>query len=179
MEEYPPIENHGLIGDLQTAALVGTDGSIDWLCLPRFDSPSVFASLLDKDRGGYFRIRPEGSDYVTRQMYLPGTAILITRFMSEAGVGEVVDFMPIAGKIATDKHRLVRLVRVVRGTMTFEADLSPRFDYGREQPEMEISDGRILFRGRDMTLSVSTLRADTVQPSQDVHRQIGSVNVTR
>ena len=82
LHDYPPIENHGLIGDLQTAALVSTDGTIDWMCLPRFDSPSVFASLLDKDNGGYFRIRPTGEGIVTRQMYLPGTAILITRYMS-------------------------------------------------------------------------------------------------
>ena len=80
MDRYPDIGEHGLIGDLQTAALVSTDGTIDWLCCPRFDSPSVFASLLDYDRGGHFRIGPEGDDYVSRQMYLPDTAVLITRF---------------------------------------------------------------------------------------------------
>jgi GH15 family glucan-1,4-alpha-glucosidase len=100
-EDYPPIENHGLIGDLQTAALVSTDGTIDWLCLPRFDSPSVFASLLDREHGGFFRIRPVAQDTVVRQMYLPGTAILITRFLSPEGVGEVVDFMPVAGTTPT------------------------------------------------------------------------------
>src|SRR5258706_3190128 len=78
---YAAIEDHGLIGDLQTAALVATDGTIDWFCAPRFDSASIFASLLDQQRGGHFRIAPEGVDYVTKQLYLPGTPILITRFL--------------------------------------------------------------------------------------------------
>src|SRR3954463_13366454 len=97
MSGYPAIEDHGLIGDLQTAALVATDGTIDWFCSPRFDSPSVFAALLDQHSGGHFRVAPDGVDYTTRQLYLPGTPILITRFLSADGVGEVVDFMPIAG----------------------------------------------------------------------------------
>ena len=104
MSAYSAISDHGLIGDLQTAALVATDGTIDWFCCPRFDSPSVFASLLDAERGGHFRIRPDIDDYVTKQLYLPGTAILVTRFMTEAGVGEVVDFMPVAEGPATDRH---------------------------------------------------------------------------
>jgi GH15 family glucan-1,4-alpha-glucosidase len=91
MDRYPPIAEHGLIGDLHTAALVTTDGSVDWWCCPRFDSPSVFASLLDHDNGGRFRIGPEADDYVARQLYLPDTAILITRFMTAEGVGEVLD----------------------------------------------------------------------------------------
>src|SRR5215469_13212597 len=131
VERYPEISDHGLIGDLQTAALVSTDGTVDWFCCPRFDSPSVFASLLDADRGGYFRIAPDREDYVSRQLYLPDTAVLITRFHTPDGVGEVVDFMPIAGKRATGRHRLVRQVRVVRGTMRFKLELQPRFDYGR------------------------------------------------
>src|SRR5262245_40790636 len=104
MDRYPNISDHGLIGDLQTAALVSTDGTVDWLCCPRFDSPSIFASLLDADKGGYFRVAPDSSDCVTKQLYLPGTAILVTRFMTEAGVGEVTDFMPIAGRATTDRH---------------------------------------------------------------------------
>jgi GH15 family glucan-1,4-alpha-glucosidase len=85
MNSYPLISEHGLIGDLQTAALVSTGGTVDWLCLPRFDSPSVFASLLDADRGGRFRIAPEGTNYVAKQLYFPDTAVLITRFMSPDG----------------------------------------------------------------------------------------------
>ena len=83
MEKYPLIAEHGLIGDLQTAALVTTDGSVDWMCLPRFDSPSVFGSLLDKDSGGEFRISPATGDYTSKQLYIPDTAVLITRFLTE------------------------------------------------------------------------------------------------
>ena len=97
MDRYPDIADHGLIGDLQTAALVTKDGTLDWFCLPRFDSPSVFASLLDAEHGGFYRIAPDRADYVSRQLYLPDTAILVTRFMTPDGVGEVHDFMPIAG----------------------------------------------------------------------------------
>src|SRR5690606_2724487 len=137
MDGYPAIEDHGLIGDLQTAALVSTEGIVDWYCAPRFDSPSIFASLLDRQRGGYFQIAPDGVDYVTKQLYLPGTPILITRFLSADGVGEVIDFMPvaggsvaggpIAGSRATDQHRLVRMVQVVRGQMRFRFECHPRF----------------------------------------------------
>jgi GH15 family glucan-1,4-alpha-glucosidase len=132
-ERYPNISDHGLIGDLQTAALVTTDGAINWFCCPRFDSPSVFASLLDADRGGHFKISPAREDCVTKQLYLPDTAVLVTRFMTPDGVGELHDFMPIAGKRVTDRHRIVRQLRVVRGTMQFVVDLQPGFDYARAQ----------------------------------------------
>ena len=132
-ERYPNISDHGLIGDLQTAALVTTDGAINWFCCPRFDSPSVFAALLDADKGGYFKISPERGDAVTKQLYLPDTAVLVTRFMTPDGVGELHDFMPIAGKRVTDRHRIVRQLRVVRGTMRFVVDLQPGFDYARSR----------------------------------------------
>ena len=154
MADYPDISDHGLIGDLQTAALVATDGTIDWFCCPRFDSPSVFASLLDAERGGFFRIRPEAGNYVTKQLYLPGTAILVTRFMTEAGVGEVVDFMPVAEGAATDRHRLVRLVRVVRGAMRFVVEIQPRFDYGRKDHETSITEDGAVFASDDLTLTL-------------------------
>src|SRR5262252_7579319 len=89
---YLPIAEHGLIGDLHTVALVGTDGTIDWYCCPRFDSPSVFGAILDADRGGLFRIAPEGQDWRSKQLYLPDTNVLITRFLMRGGVGEVQDF---------------------------------------------------------------------------------------
>src|SRR5215468_8673619 len=93
-QRYPDISNHGIIGDLQTAALVTNDGTVDFFCCPRFDSPSVFASLLDAEKGGFFSIRPASEHYVCRQLYQPNTAMLITRFMAPEGVGEVLDFMP-------------------------------------------------------------------------------------
>src|SRR3954447_20648189 len=112
------IADHGLVGDLQTAALISTEASVNWFCCPRFDSPSVFGALLDPG-GGHFRIRPVAAGYRTRQMYLPDTAVLVTRFLSQAGIGEVVDFMPPAGQGATGNHRLVRMLRCVRGEMSF------------------------------------------------------------
>jgi GH15 family glucan-1,4-alpha-glucosidase len=168
MERYPDIGDHGLIGDLQTAALVSTDGTIDWMCCPRFDSPSVFASLLDHDRGGHFRIGPDRDDYVSRQLYFPDTAILITRFLSPDGVGEVVDFMPVVEGKATDRHRLVRLVRVVRGTMRFRMEIQPRFDYGRKPHRLELHDpDGALFVSDDLTLTLH--RADV--PGRSVREE--------
>jgi GH15 family glucan-1,4-alpha-glucosidase len=123
MARYASISDHGLIGDLQTAALVTTDGTVDWFCCPRFDSPSAFASVVDADKGGHFRIAPDRDDFVSRQLYLPGTAILITRFMTPDGVGEVRDFMPVITGKAAERHRLVRVLTVPRGTMRFAMDL--------------------------------------------------------
>lgn len=103
--DYPPIAAHGLIGDLQTAALVAADRTVDWLCLPRFDSPSVFASLLDMRKGGRFVLAPVRTQYVTTQMYLQNTAVLVTRFLSEGGVAEVADFMPVSNPtVNLDRH---------------------------------------------------------------------------
>ncbi|HWF81858.1 MAG TPA: glycoside hydrolase family 15 protein [Streptosporangiaceae bacterium] len=155
MKRYPDIGQHGLIGDLQTAALVSTDGTIDWFCCPRFDSPSVFASLLDADKGGYFRIAPENGDYVSRQLYFPDTAMLITRFMTKDGVGEVTDFMPIAPARATDQHRLVRQLKVVRGSMKFVVDIKPRFDYGRAKHKLDITEHGYVFSADGMQLTLN------------------------
>jgi GH15 family glucan-1,4-alpha-glucosidase len=156
MTSYPNISDHGIIGDLQTAALVATDGTIDFFCCPRFDSPSIFASLLDAERGGQFRIAPAGDGYVTRQLYFPETAMLITRFMTADGVGEVLDFMPVIEGGPTDRHRIVRKLRVARGTMRFVLDLQPRFDYGRAEHTIELSDAGAVFRSGDTELTVHT-----------------------
>jgi GH15 family glucan-1,4-alpha-glucosidase len=156
MDRYPNISDHGLIGDLQTAALVTTDGTVNWFCSPRFDSPSIFASLLDADRGGYFKIAPDRDDYITRQLYLPQTAILITRFMTADGVGEVLDFMPVLEGGRTDRHRIVRQLRVTRGTMRFRLDLKPAFDYGRADHTVELTDEGARFQSGDMELTLHT-----------------------
>jgi pentatricopeptide repeat protein len=158
MPEYPPIADHGLIGDLQTAALVTVDGSIDWFCCPRFDSPSVFAALLDQERGGYFRVRATGTGVTSRQLYFPETAILITRFMTEDGVGEVVDFMPPAGKQPTANHKILRMVRCVRGRIAFEVDIAPRFDYGRKQHETRLVEPGAVFVTDDLSLTLHVVR---------------------
>ena len=158
MERYPNISDHGLIGDLQTAALVTTDGTVDFFCCPRFDSPSVFASLLDAERGGYCSIKPAGEGYITKQLYMPNTAMLITRFMTPDGVGEVLDFMPVIEGKPTDRHRLVRYLRVARGTMRFELEIQPRFNYGRSDHTVQVSESGAVFHASDgmhLTLHVA------------------------
>ncbi|SEC14647.1 hypothetical protein SAMN05428939_1676 [Streptomyces sp. TLI_105] len=119
MDDYPPIADHGLVDDLQTAALVASDGTVDWWCAPRFDSPGLFASLLDSDRGGHCRLAADfvGEQGAVRQLYMPDTPILITRFMAPQGVGEVIDFMePIASRVPAATHRLIPSPEGLRGS---------------------------------------------------------------
>ncbi|MFJ1455823.1 glycoside hydrolase family 15 protein [Nocardia sp. N2S4-5] len=158
MTDYPPIADHGLIGDLHTAALVTLDGTVDWFCSPRFDSPSVFAALLDHRRGGHCRIRPAQRPFRSSQMYFPDTAILITRFSTDIGTGEVIDFMPPAGRDSTDDHRLVRMLRCVRGRITFEIDVAPRFDYGRRTHVTTTTADGATFDAGDLGLTLHAVR---------------------
>ena len=139
-QAYKPIEDYGVIGDLNTVALVGKDGSIDWCCLPHFDSPSIFASILDAKKGGFFKIAPVHSA-VQKQMYLPETCILVTRFLSPEGVGEVIDFMPVEERASEQvhAHRIIRQVRVVRGSIHFKVECFPAFDYARAKHTVEIN----------------------------------------
>ena len=146
-QRYPPIEDYGIIGDLHTVALVGKDGSIDFLCLPSFDSPSVFAALLDADRGGRFQIAPRLDDAVHRQLYLPDTNVLLTRFLSDSGVAEISDFMPVE-EAAGVAHNVVRRAKTVRGEVCFTMRCDPRFDYARATHTTERrSDQEIIFVG--------------------------------
>ncbi|MFI2367649.1 glycoside hydrolase family 15 protein [Streptomyces sp. NPDC018833] len=150
MRRYPSIADHGLIGDLRTAALVTSEGVLDWFCAPRFDSPSMFAALLDHDRGGHFAITPQATGATTRQLYLADTAVLVTRFMTNEGVGEVVDFMPLgAAEAPADRHRIVRVMRATRGTIGFRLACRPRFDYGRAEHSLELEPGVARFGGPD------------------------------
>ncbi|MEV6175863.1 glycoside hydrolase family 15 protein [Streptomyces sp. NPDC052015] len=127
---YLPIAEHGLIGDLRSVALVGTDGTIDWYCCPCFDAPSVFGSILDAERGGCFELAA-AIPARTKQFYFPDTNVLLTRFFTEDGVGEVQDFMPVdGGSVEAKRHRLIRRVLCVRGSIPFRARVAPRFDYG-------------------------------------------------
>jgi GH15 family glucan-1,4-alpha-glucosidase len=144
-----PIASHGVIGDLCTVALIGTDGTIDWYCPSAFDSPSVFAAILDRERGGHYRIAPV-RDCATRQLYLPDTNVLITRFLSPDGVGELQDFMPIG-----DEQRLIRRVVCVRGSMRFRLQCEPRFNYGRDRHATAISSAGACFRSPSLTLMLS------------------------
>jgi GH15 family glucan-1,4-alpha-glucosidase len=154
---YPAIEDHGLIGDMQTSALIAIDGTVDFMCLPRFDSPSVFASLLDRQRGGKFALAPVGTRHVTKQMYLPNTAILVTRYLSAKGVAEVLDFMPCDNlTVATDRHRLIRMVTCIRGVVDFEASVQPRFDYARSTHKTESTENGVVFEGAGLRLALSS-----------------------
>src|SRR3954451_5651660 len=153
---YQPIENYGLIGNLRTAALVGMDGSIDWLCLPRFDSPSVFAALLDDRKGGRFRIAPPGDGLRPRQHYWPNTNILITRFLHPDGIGEVVDYMPVGGAGGPPADQLVRRVRVVHGAMPFRLECRPAFDYARGRHETSLAGPGARFDGPGLSLGLAS-----------------------
>jgi pentatricopeptide repeat protein len=170
MDAYPPIAEHGLIGDLQTAALVSTDGVVDWYCAPRFDSPSIFGALLDARNGGRMQVSPAEDGYTSKQLYFPSTAILITRFLTEGGVGEVIDFMPATSSTsATERHQLVRMLRCVRGTMRFTLEISPRFDYGRESHEVIPDEFGVLFKGTSTTLTMSVAREPDDERIARVH----------
>ena len=128
---YLPIEEHGIVGDLRTVALVGTDGTVDWYCPSRFDAPSLFGALLDARKGGYFSLRSRSSGR-PKQLYLPDTNILLTRFQGAEAVGEVIDFMvPETSGTGRARDLLVRQARAVRGRVTFELACHPAFDYGR------------------------------------------------
>ncbi len=146
---YQPLENYGIIGDMHTCALVGLDGSIDWLCLPHFDSPSVFSKILDDKKGGRFQITAT-CETKQRQMYLFETNVLVTRFMSEAGVTEVIDFMPIkSAKRSRDPgthvSRVVRIVKCTRGTMPMRMTCQPAIDYGRRGHRLEVKGSQAFF----------------------------------
>ncbi len=170
---YLPIAEHGLIGDLHTVALVGTDGTIDWYCFPRFDSPSVFAAILDADRGGLFRISPDCDGWSSKQLYLPDTNILITRFLTPDGVAEVQDFMPPprTGEVA-HRHRLIRRIVAVRGEMRFVVDVAPRFDYARVRHEVALIPYGAVFRSPDVGLSLSTSFPLEIVDGSDVRARV-------
>jgi pentatricopeptide repeat protein len=154
---YQPIQDYGIVGDLHSAALVGMDGSIDWLCLPHFDSPSIFAAILDDEKGGRFRISPDFEGANSKQLYLPDTNVLITRFFSPEGVGEVTDYMPIGiQEDGQGHHQLVRRVTVVRGEMPFRMECDPAFDYARQKHEVEISDDGACFSSPQLSLGLAT-----------------------
>ncbi|MFE7527338.1 glycoside hydrolase family 15 protein [Kitasatospora sp. NPDC057542] len=149
---YLPISEHGLIGDLRTAALVGTNGTIDWYCCPRFDAPSVFASILDADRGGSFELAADVPAR-TRQFYFPDTNVLITRFYAADGVAEIQDFMPVVDESReADRHRLIRRVICVRGVLPFRARIAPRFGYGTEAHTVELVGDHAVFSSSSLSL---------------------------
>ena len=157
---YKPIEDYGVIGDLHTVALVGKDGSIDWCCLPHFDSPSIFASILDAKKGGFFKIAPVHTA-VQKQMYLPETCILLTRFLDPDGVAEVIDFMPLMEEASelVDAHQIVRQVRVVRGSVHLKVECFPAFDYARAKHTLKLDQrGAIFSTSREQVVLASPVK---------------------
>jgi GH15 family glucan-1,4-alpha-glucosidase len=146
-QAFQPIENYGVIGNMRSIALVCTSGSIDFLCFPGFDSPTVFAALLDPERGGYFRITPDMETMRTRQMYLPDTNILLTRFLSDNGVAEITDFMPVVEEkdLLPYGHHILRMIRVIKGEVRFNMRCAPRFDYARSKHKIAREDGAVRF----------------------------------
>ena len=137
---YRPVSDYGIIGNMLSAALVGKDGSIDWCCLPRFDSPSVFAAILDDEKGGRFEIKPQAS-VDSRQAYMPNTNVLQTTYQTGSGTVTVTDFMPC---YLTSQGRLIqfpeihRLVDCVQGEVSLEAVFEPKPDYARTGTKLAV-----------------------------------------
>jgi GH15 family glucan-1,4-alpha-glucosidase len=165
---YQPIENYGVIGDLHTVALVGMDGSVDYMCFPKFDSPSIFLRLLDHEKGGYFLLAPELDDAHHKQLYIPDTNILLSRFLSDNGVAEISDFMPVE---ATEQaHDLIRRAKTVRGEIKYRMVCKPAFDYARATHQVELRDGEAIFTSNGDDGTVLRLRS-----SLPLHEEDGAV----
>lgn len=166
---FQPIENYGVIGNMRSIALVGMDGSIDFLCYPDFDSPTVFAALLDYKEGGRFQIEPQLTNMRVRQLYLPDTNILLTRFLAEQGVAELTDYMPIE-KRGEPPNEIVRMVSVIKGNVHFKMRCQPRFNYAASAHRVEISDRCATFFPAEIRCPPMALHstAALAQQSQDV-----------
>ena len=153
--DYLPIAEHGLIGDLHTVALVGDERDDRLVLLPaRSTRPVCSDRSWTANRGGFFSLRPDGVEWAAKQLYFPDTNVLITRFLTESGVGEVQDFMPIERQGAMHRHRLIRRVVVVRGAMRFRLEVRPRFDYGREQHEIIVQEHGVVFASPSLCLAL-------------------------
>jgi GH15 family glucan-1,4-alpha-glucosidase len=153
---YQPIEHYGVIGDLHTVALIGLDASIDYMCFPQLDSPSVFARLLDHQAGGFFKLAPQGDSLRRKQLYLSNSAVLFTRFLSPHGVAEISDFMPVTEQ--ENQRALIRRAKAVRGQMTFEMICEPAFNYGQAQHTVEKTTDGVIFRSAGSDRSILRLR---------------------
>ena len=154
---YLPIENYGAIGDLRTAALIGINGSIDFFCFPRFDSPSVFQALLDDEKGGRFAITPLVGDARHRQLYLFDSNILLSRFLANEGVAEISDLMPL--ETATGTPQIVRRAKTVRGEIRYRMVCAPRFDHARVPHRISMTDDGAVFTPEHPQLPALRLRS--------------------
>lgn len=151
---YLPIDNYGIVGNMRTTALIGQNGSVDWYCYPNHDSPSVFAALLDDQKGGYFQIAATEAIVTRKQFYWPDTNVLVTRFLSDSGVGEVIDFMPVGGD--RPQQWLIRQVRSRRCSMRFRLTCYPAFNYGQDSHHTQRVDEGAVFLSKDLNLALVT-----------------------
>ena len=139
---YLPIDQYGLIGDMHTVALVAVNGSIDWMCMPRFDSPSLFCAILDDQKGGFFRIAPIHEDDIAyKQFYWPATNVLVTRFLSKQGAAELIDFMAVDERRG-ERRRLIRRITALRGRIEIRVECRPAFNFARDRHETAIVETR-------------------------------------
>jgi len=157
---YKPIEDYGLIGNMKTVALVSIEGSIDFMCYPDFDSPSVFAKLLDHQKGGSFSIIPQIKDFKTKQLYLPATAVLLTRFFSEEGIAELTDYMPINLPGSQKTNTIVRMIKTVRGSITYRVKCDPAFNYARAKHKCDLKENEIRFTTQEQEPTIMRLISD-------------------
>lgn len=154
---YQPIENYAIIGNMRSAALVGLNGSIDWFCFPHFDSPSLFASVLDDRKGGHFRISPVITDSKSKQHYWPDTNVLITRFYNAEGIVEITDYMPVGSDIVNEfDYRIVRRVKGVHGRMRMKLECYPAFNYALDKHETSLSGKGASFHTPDLSMGLAS-----------------------
>src|ERR1700747_633066 len=166
---FEPIENYGVIGNMRSIALVGVNGSIDFLCYPNFDSPTVFAALLDDEKGGRFQIQSQLKVKRVRQLYLPDTNILLTRFLAEEGVAELTDYMAI-GSDGEQPNEIIRTMAVIRGEVEFKVRCQPRFNYAMAGHNVNVQARCAIFSPASDTCPPVSLYSPVAlrQQSQDV-----------
>ncbi|HNP26837.1 MAG TPA: DUF5911 domain-containing protein, partial [Nitrosomonas sp.] len=157
-EKPPLIEDYGLIGNLNTTALVSKQGSIDFLPYSRFDSPTIFGALLDREKGGFFSIEVKCEAVNHKQLYLPDTAVLLTRYLTNVGIAELTDFMPLEEE--ENQFILVRKLKVIKGDLTIRVELSPRFEYGKYGFNVEREDDHLVMRSEGPEANTCHLLCD-------------------
>lgn len=154
---YTPIENYGIIGNMRSAALISTHASIDWFCFPHFDSPSVFARILDDRKGGFFQIAPINEQLRAKQYYFPDTNVLITRFFGEEGIVEVTDFMPVGSQVKDiEDYRIIRMVKGIHGCIRMRMTCAPAFHYALQEHETTLTAQGATFVSPDLSLALSS-----------------------
>ncbi|MBB5351211.1 GH15 family glucan-1,4-alpha-glucosidase [Haloferula luteola] len=161
-DPFPPISAYGIIGDLRTVALLGPNGAVESMCFPHFDSPSIFAAHVDRKNGGRFQIEPVLDDRAEKQLYLPDTNVLITRFLSEDGVAEVSSFMALDEADEAIPQALVRRAKSVIGDVRFSLTFAPRFDYGRASHHVTALDAHTLLFESDQEVPLRLLLHSSV-----------------